>query len=72
MCFLKSESILAAMAREYPERAKWWVDMEAQTGATFRKGRNLAEFVDFVDRQHDWVFDDFGFFCQADDGECTG
>jgi 3'-phosphoadenosine 5'-phosphosulfate sulfotransferase (PAPS reductase)/FAD synthetase len=71
-CFLKSEATLATMAREHPDRAAWWIRMEEMTGGTFRKGRSLVEFVDFVQRQHDWVFDDQSFFCQADDGECTG
>jgi hypothetical protein len=46
--------------------------MEQETGSTFRKDRDLAEFTDFVGRQADWVFDDESFFCQADGGECTG
>ena len=25
LCFLKSEANLAAMAREHPERAQWWI-----------------------------------------------
>ena len=28
LCFLKSEATLAAMAREHPERAQWWIDLE--------------------------------------------
>ncbi len=72
MCFLKSEKILAHIAKTMPGKADWWIRMEQETGATFRQGRNLAEFTDFVQRQHDWVFDDQSFFCQADDGECTG
>ena len=71
-CFLKSEATLAAMAKQHPDKAAWWIEMEQMTGSTFRKGRNLAEFVDFVQRQQDWVFDEVGYFCQADDGECTG
>ena len=46
--------------------------MEQITKGTFRKGRNLEHFVDFVQRQEDWVFNETGYFCQADDGECTG
>lgn len=72
LCFLKSEKILANIAKTMPHRADWWIRMEQQTGATFRKDRVLSEFVDFVDRQADWVFDDESFFCQADGGECTG
>ena len=72
MCFLKSEKILANIAKTMPDKADWWVRMERETGSTFRKDRDLAEFTDFVGRQSDWVFDDESFFCQADDGECTG
>jgi 3'-phosphoadenosine 5'-phosphosulfate sulfotransferase (PAPS reductase)/FAD synthetase len=71
-CFLKSEAILASMAREHPDRAEWWIKMEKQIGSTFRKDRDLSEFVDFVDRQQDWVFNEVGYFCQTEDGECTG
>ncbi len=72
MCFLKSEKILANIVKTMPEKADWWVSMEQETGSTFRKDRDLAEFTDFVGRQSDWVFDDESFFCQADGGECTG
>jgi len=71
-CFLKSEATLAAMAKQHPERAEWWVRMEQERGSTFRKGRDMNHFVDFVQRQSDWIFDEEGFFCQTDDGECTG
>ena len=71
-CFLKSEATLAAMAKQHPERAEWWVRMEKERGSTFRKGRDMNHFVDFVQRQSDWIFDEQGFFCQTDDGECTG
>lgn len=72
MCFLKSEKILAHIAKTMPDRADWWIRMEKESGHTFRKDRNLAEFTDFVGRQSDWVFDDESFFCQADGGDCTG
>lgn len=71
-CFLKSEAILAAMAREYPERSQWWRNAEERTGRSFHKTRKLSKFFDFVDRQQDWVWNDESFFCQADGGECTG
>lgn len=69
-CFLKSESILASMAKQHPDRVGWWLRMEKEVGSTFRKGRDLAEFVDFAQRQQDWVFDEVGYFCQRDEGEC--
>ena len=31
-----------------------------------------SELGDFVNRQADWIFDEVDYFCQADDGECTG
>ena len=71
-CFLKSEATLAAMAKQHPERAEWWMRMEKERGSTFRKGRDMNYFVDFVQRQQDWIFDEQGYFCQTDDGECTG
>jgi hypothetical protein len=60
------------MAKQHPERAEWWVRMEQERGSTFRKGRDMNHFVDFVQRQSYWIFDEEGFFCQTDDGECTG
>jgi 3'-phosphoadenosine 5'-phosphosulfate sulfotransferase (PAPS reductase)/FAD synthetase len=72
MCFLKSEKILANIAKTMPDKADWWIRMERETGSTFRKDRDLAAFTEFVGRQSDWVFDDESFFCQADGGECTG
>lgn len=71
-CFLKSEATLATMAKQHPDKVEWWIEMEKMAQGTFRKGRNLQEFVDFAQAQQDWVFDEVGYFCQADDGECTG
>lgn len=79
-CFLKSEQNLAALAREHPERAAWWAQMEAKLSAQvgkagrawFNQRRPMADLIDMVDRQGDWIFDTDGFLCQADDGECTG
>lgn len=84
-CFLKSEAHVASLSREYPERAKWWEDMERVVGEmSVAKGRTMgdgrfsrrytrAEMRDFMDRQGD-AFDTlikYGALCQADDGECT-
>ena len=71
-CFLKSEAHLATLFREYPERAKWWIEMEKLTGKQFNRDRNLSKFNDFITNQQDWVFDQQGYFCQADGGDCTG
>jgi len=71
MCFLKSEATLAMMSKLYPDRAQWWIDMEEMAGSTFRKDRNLKQFVSFAEAQQDWVFDQQGYFCQQDEGECV-
>ena len=71
-CFLKSEATLAGMWREHPERMQWWADQETEANGTFHKTRNYSQLGNFVSRQSDWIFDDESFFCQADDGECTG
>lgn len=71
-CFLKSEANTAFMLRHYPERAKWWVDIEKEIGFPFRLDRDLTKMQDFLDRQGDWIFDDEEYLCQADGGECTG
>lgn len=71
-CFLKSEATLAMMAKEHPELAKWWVDAEQRTGKRFERKRQMKNFVEFAQAQQDWVFDQQGYFCQEDGGECTG
>lgn len=79
-CFLKSEAARAALARDYPERAKWWADMEtlAQSissrpdDARFREDGTWAENIAFIGKQGDWIFSEEGALCQANDGECTG
>lgn len=79
-CFLKSEAARAALARDFPERAQWWADMEALAqsissrpdNARFRKDGTWAQHIEFVDRQGDFLFNTEGALCQASDGECTG
>tara|TARA_R110000803_G_scaffold51896_6_gene106996 strand:- start:3145 stop:3978 length:834 start_codon:yes stop_codon:yes gene_type:complete len=71
-CFLKSESTIAYMLREYPERAKWWINIEKEINFPFRLDRDLTKMQDFLTRQGDWIFDDEAYLCQSDDGECTG
>lgn len=85
-CFLKSEAHVAALARDFPERAAWWENAEARIGrletskgrpkdnGLFSKRYSRAELRDFMDRQGD-NFDQLikvGLLCQAEDGECTG
>ena len=85
-CFLKSEKTLAVLWRMHPERAEWWSkqehkvfpgkDPQKQIMQTFKKqinnGNSYSELGDLVSRQGDWIFDQEDYFCQANDGECTG
>ena len=78
-CFLKSEATLAALARLYPERHKWWEAQEATAsaltaspgGARFRKDYTRKWLGDFVARQGDWIFETEGVLCQSNGGECV-
>ncbi len=77
-CFLKGESKIAELIRRYPERAKWWEQMEdlasdlaAKEAATFKKNVKRIEMRNFLNSQGDWIFEE-GQLCQQDEGECTG
>ena len=72
LCFLKSEAQLAMIMKENPSRAKWWINTEKRFAKQFNRDRNLESLSNFVSSQQDWVFDQQGYFCQADGGECTG
>ncbi|MDF2140825.1 phosphoadenosine phosphosulfate reductase family protein [Paenirhodobacter sp. CAU 1674] len=76
-CFLKSEANIAALAREYPDRAVWWEDMEAiaseltsGTGGKWSKRYSRREMREYMERQGDWALSTDGALCQADGGEC--
>lgn len=77
--FLKSEASRAALARDYPDRFKWWSDMEAMCvkngwggkNQTFLLGQPYSGVAKFVAAQGDWIFETEGALCQADDGECV-
>ena len=71
-CFLKSEDATAYMIRNHSEKMDWWVNIEKEMGFPFRLDRDLSKFKQYIDDQGDWVFDQQGYFCQSDDGECTG
>lgn len=71
-CFKKAEAVIAALHRDEPDRAKWWLRHEAATGRSFSKRYRRQDLQDTIDRQGDWIFDDEDFLCQKDDGECFG
>ncbi len=85
-CFLKSEQTLATLWRLHPDRAAWWAEQEERVfegknrskqhlqmfKRQMDRGQSYRQLGEFVSRQADWIFDDEDFFCQANDGECTG
>jgi 3'-phosphoadenosine 5'-phosphosulfate sulfotransferase (PAPS reductase)/FAD synthetase len=78
-CFLKSEASVAALAREYPDRAAWWERMETITAglaktpdaAHFSKRYTRSEMRQFMERQGDWALSTEGALCQTEHGECA-
>ena len=67
-CFLKGRSNLLQTFRNEPERAQWWVDMEAEVGwrnvrnknaKQFRQDFSMKELLDMASRQDD-LFDEAG------------
>ena len=78
-CFLKSEANIAALAREMPERAAWWEQMEilatdltnSSSAAFFSKRYTRAAMRQMIEKQGDWIFNDEAYLCQVDDGECV-
>lgn len=77
-CFLKSEAIQAALARDHPERHAWWEQMETLVSETANKSaaRFVTEYTkrelrQIAETQGDWVFSQEGFFCQKSHGECA-
>lgn len=78
-CFLKSEANIAALVRDFPDRAAWWEEMEdlahsltTGAGRHWSKRYTRAELRQFIECQGDWVFNTENALCQADGGECFG
>lgn len=77
-CFMKSEATLAGFMRDYPDRAKWWVDLEESISTTkgklaqFNPSWSLRSLLQTVQSQGDWIFDTRNnFFCESTHGGCT-
>ena len=82
-CFLKSEWSIAMLAKLYPNRYQWWIEMEKKLSnklgkqVSFKKTASYEQVSNFIEQQGDWIFDEEqfgegGILCQANDGECTG
>lgn len=63
-CFLKNAAVTQRLMREMPERAQWWIDIEASTeyapnGRRFRYDRpGYAEMLKAVQEQREFDFGD--------------
>tara|TARA_R110000796_G_scaffold144294_1_gene261024 strand:+ start:157 stop:1476 length:1320 start_codon:yes stop_codon:yes gene_type:complete len=72
-CFLKGEKSRAFLAKYYPDRAKWWADIES-TGRHFRnpdKSMTWAKLISHATAQSDWVFDEENdTYCDTGFGGC--
>jgi 3'-phosphoadenosine 5'-phosphosulfate sulfotransferase (PAPS reductase)/FAD synthetase len=64
LCFLKGAKKISAIMRDDPYLANWWIEIERQTGKTFRIDRPAyAEMLAAVKAQDEFdfgVFDDLG------------
>ncbi|WP_420415105.1 phosphoadenosine phosphosulfate reductase family protein [Roseibium sp.] len=77
-CFLKSEANIAALVRDYPDRAIWWERMEglvaevttSKAAGQFSKRYSRKELRRYMERQGDLVLSNEGALCQASEGEC--
>ena len=70
-CLLKGRALLLRMCRDHPGRMRWWADMEAGMGATFRNpddSESYAEMLDYVRRQPLLPFDE----TMVEGGEACG
>ena len=82
-CFLKSESSRFGLAREYPDRAKWWEDQEEWAkGLSTMRGQGWKFNIDSARKEYRELNEKQGDFfeeqrmkgndllCQAEGGEC--
>jgi len=77
-CFLKSEASIASLSREFPDRAKWWENIEEELvktrgdGGVWSLRYRRKSLREFMEKQGDWALSTEGALCQVNDGECTG
>lgn len=78
LCFMKSEANIAGIMRDYPDRAKWWIELEESISASkgklaqFSPTFSLGSIWKTIQSQGDWIFDDQNqFFCDSAQGGCT-
>lgn len=57
LCYLKGAGSLISLIRHEPARADWWIDLEAETGSTFRTDRPNYAAMKYIALQPG-LFDD--------------
>lgn len=67
ICFLKGKKKKQMIARNNPEKFKWWIDMENKIGGTFVPDYTYTKLLEHVNRAPEFDFDDtIDCFCNID------
>jgi len=67
-CFLKGKGKLMKIAKEKPELLDYWINIEKNSGRTFKKDISYTQILSISKNQIDMFLDDPGFdcFCNID------
>lgn len=67
-CFLKGKGKLMKIAKERPELLQYWIEIEKNSGRTFKKDISYQQILSISKNQIDMFLDDPGFdcFCNID------
>lgn len=67
-CFLKGKGKLMKIAKENPELLEYWINIEKNSGRTFKKDISYQQILSISQNQIDMFLDDPGFdcFCNID------
>jgi len=67
-CFLKGKGKLMKIAKENPELFQYWINIEKNSGRTFKKDISYQQILSISQNQIDMFLDDPGFdcFCNID------
>lgn len=67
-CFLKGKGKIMKIAKERPELLQYWIEIEKNSGRTFKKDISYQQILSISQNQIDMFLDDPGFdcFCNID------
>ena len=68
LCFHKKPSKIKHIAKHYPEKFQWWIDMENKWNHYFRNDGPMQKYLDNAHKQYDMFDgdDDASCFCSVD------